>query len=130
MLRTVGVSDRSLLLNLPVLSLAEVLVLRNAESHCRQRVLDLDLVFTLLLHQRDKTCLWHVTWLLELWWRLIVGLSNQCSSVVRLNVVGNIDATDDTDLVAVHVGHATLNKRRGSVVLIGRDVSWWPIVRE
>ena len=50
MLRAIGVGDCSLFLNLPVLSLAEVLVLGNAQGHGRQRVLDLDLVLTLLVH--------------------------------------------------------------------------------
>ena len=56
MLRTICVCYGPLLLKLPVLGLAEVLMLSYAQSHGRQGILYLYLIFSLLVHQRHKAC--------------------------------------------------------------------------
>jgi len=53
---------------------------------------------------------------MELWGWLVVGLSYEGGSVVLLDV---IDTAHDANLVAVHVGHASLDEGWCPVVVIG-----------
>lgn len=85
-------------------------MLSYAQGHRRQRV-----VLYLVL-ARDKAGRSYAGWLMELWGWLVVGLSYEGGSVVLLDV---IDTAHDANLVAVHVGHASLDEGWCPVVVIG-----------
>lgn len=106
-LRAIRVRYGPLLLKLP--GLAEVvLVLGYAQGHRRQRV-----ALYLELARGDKAGRWYAGWLVELWGWLVVGLSYEGGSVVLLDVTAH-----DANLVAVHVGHASLDEGRCPVVVV------------